>query len=98
MDYFLRNLTDKPIRCDVINVVIPARGRMPRPLQLAEKNILDTCGITYDGLLLEPVLIESGSSELETRGVAAAEVVEAVVALPEETLALKRAGRKPRGE
>lgn len=92
MEYILKNLTDKPIRCEVLNVVIPAMSRMPRPLQLAEKNILDTCGITYEGLLLEPVLMESSSNELESEGAAVLTVA------PEETLAQKRAGRKSKAE
>lgn len=93
MDYVLKNLTDKPIRCDVLGVVIPAKGKMPRPLQMAEKNLLDTCGITYAGLLLEPVLMEAGSS-----GLAKEEAVSSEMA-SDETLASKRgAGRKLKGE
>lgn len=95
MDYVLKNLTDKPIRCEVLGVVIPAKGKMPRPLQMAEKNLLDTCGITYDGLLLEPVLMEAGSS-----GLAKDEVVEAKAEMiSDKTLAPKPgAGRKLKGE
>lgn len=92
MDYVLKNLTDKPIRCEVLGVVIPAKGKMPRPLQMAEKNLLDTCGITYDGLLLEPVLMEAGSSGLAQKEADSPELVS------DETLAHKRAGRKPKGD
>lgn len=72
-------------------MTIPAKGKSLRPLQMSEKRILDTCGITYEGLLLEPVLMEAGSS-----GPAQEEVAQEVIS--DETLAPKRAGKKLKGE
>lgn len=93
MDYFLKNTTGQPINCEAINVVIPAKSKMSRPLRMEEKRILDTCGITYDGLLLEPVLMEAGSSGLANEDAGSSELASA------DMLASKRgAGRKPKGD
>lgn len=62
MQYVPRNTTDKPITMGAIGVTVPAKSRFNRPLTFDELERVNTCGTSYEGIVLEPVLMEEAGS------------------------------------
>ena len=62
MQYIPRNTTAKPITMEVVGIIVPAKSRFNRPLTWDELQRVNTCGVNYEGIVLEPVVSEADAS------------------------------------
>ncbi len=88
MEYIPHNTTDKPIKMEVIGLTVPAKSHLNRPLTFDELQRVNMCGVNYVGIVLEPVIMEAGSS-----GPAKQEAVSSGMAQDDSASSLRR-GRK----
>ena len=90
MERIPRNTTDKPIKMEVIGITVPAKSRYSRPLSFDELHRVNTCGVNYEGIVLEPVVMEAAGSS----GPAKQEAAGPQGLVTDESVASSRRGRR----
>lgn len=95
MEYIPHNTTAKPICMEVIGLTVPAKSRFSRPLTFDELQRVHTCGVNYEGIVLEPVAMEAGAS---ASAKATAVALEGAMAPQEDSASPRRGRKKSEGE